>query len=132
MLTFYCRIILMNKRRCQPFCTMLLQAMKKCFIATPMQNRLLINLTLNGAVILFNHLGLQWPNLCVICTAFICVFLFYHITQFFPQQGRLRGPAKPRMPTTAPHFFVFMKKLQLRGGVEGRTLENVVQMGSYG
>lgn len=60
---------------------------------------------------------------------YVCL---YHITQFFPQQGRLRGPAKPRMPTTAPHFFVFMKKLQLRGGVEGRTQENVVHLGSYG
>lgn len=60
---------------------------------------------------------------------YVCL---YHITQFFPQQGRLRGPAKPRMPTTAPHFFVFMKKRQLRGGVEGRTQENVLRLGSYG
>lgn len=60
---------------------------------------------------------------------YVCL---YHMTQFFPQQGRLRGPAKPRMPTTAPRFFVFMKKLQLRGGVEGWTSENVVHLGSYG
>lgn len=61
---------------------------------------------------------------------FVCVSLSHN--PVFPQQGRLRGPSKPRMSTTAPHFFVFMKKLQQRDGVEGRTLENVVHLGSYG
>lgn len=56
----------------------------------------------------------------------------YCITQFFPSKLGFRVPSKPRMSTTAPHFFVFTKKLQQRDAVEGRTLEYIVHLGSYG
>lgn len=81
-------------------------------------------------IIVMNHfICIDTTHVSFVHPMYVCL---YHITQFFPQQGRLRGPAKPRMPTPAPHFFVSMKKLQQRGGVEERTHENVVHLGSYG
>lgn len=89
------------------------------------EHRLTFN---NHAFIVLNHLELHWLNLCFICTAlYVCL---YHVTQFFPQQGRLGGSCQnPECHQQHPRFFVFMKKLQLRGGVEGRTLENVLHLG---
>ena len=80
----------------RPFCRMLLRVVVVC-IATPCTQW-------NNLVDLF-----CWITL--ICSGPTCVpfvqplyVCLYHITQFFPQQVRLRGPAKPRMPTTAPPF----------------------------
>lgn len=82
---------------------------RKCFVLLPPPY---IALELN-----LETLSLIWLWITLICSGPTCVSFvqplyvcLYHVTQFFPQQGRLRGPAKPRMPTTAPHFFVFMKK----------------------
>lgn len=81
------------------------------------------------AFTLLNHLGLQWPNLCFLCTQFVCMSLSHNPLS----SSKLSLGVLPNLECQPQHPISLSSwRIYNRDAIEGRTLEIFIHLGSYG